>query len=290
MTAADHGFESYTGHRDEVFRHVGEAWETDHYCLDQEGLRSYQFNSLGFRSPEFNPAASFKAFIFGESDTFGLGVDFEDIWAVKVARQRANQAGFGPAQTCIMSFAESGASNSYTVRMLISQCAQQQPDLVLVQISEDERFELVNHNRTFAGGPWLAEPEVEAQIQAAVQLTSAKRAELFDLLAKGRSFLAFDSPQQALFRTLMQLQLLQGFAAGQAADVIVTGPGLERFQNADIQGDPLLGPLARALSPSLLRVLPLGALAEGDRHGLDQSHISKQQHAWLAKYILDGTA
>jgi hypothetical protein len=58
----------YSGHRLERIRNLGRAWTQTDQDTDAAGLCSYEFNSLGFRGPEFDAQAEFTVFVFGESD------------------------------------------------------------------------------------------------------------------------------------------------------------------------------------------------------------------------------
>src|ERR1044072_3782329 len=89
-------------------------------CSDDDGCL-YRFNSLGYRSAEFDPTARLKIFVSGCSYTFGLGVRLD----------RAN----------LQNFSQIGASNGYIARTIIRQCDRVRPDLAVIAFTHRERTE-----------------------------------------------------------------------------------------------------------------------------------------------------
>ncbi len=279
----------YSGQRLEIHSGIGKPSTRTNYCSDQSGTIEYEFNSLGFRGPEFDPDADFIVFLFGESDGFGLGVEFEEIWSVQVAREMAKRKGYSKEQTCIMCFAESGVSNTFIARMLVSQCTAVRPDLVLAHFAEDRRTELIGGGNGWSCGAWLSSPDLDEQIRQADGVTAAIRENLGEVLRRGRSFLDHSTPRQSLYRSLRELLLLQEFTAALQLPTICIAADAHRFFAKSLQSDPQLGPLAKTLSPDFLHCLPLAQLLADDHEAFDDFHLSARSHSTIAAHILNPT-
>jgi hypothetical protein len=276
----------YSGPRKQILTQLGTAWNVDRYDSDQTGRCAYEFNTLGYRGTEYEQSAPYKVFIFGESDAFGLGVNYEEIWAVQVARERARLAGFSAEQTCIMNFSECGASNSLIARMLVTQCNAVRPDLVLIQIAEDRRVELIDATSGLNGGPWFALKEVKKQIKKAPDLSRDERKNMLEILARGRSYLEYCTPQQGLYETLIELLLMHETASRLGVDAFAVGKELERFSSEGTSNDPRLGPLVRCMRPGFLRDVPVAETFTGDTSGVDEHHMGPVGHKTIAEHLL----
>ncbi len=276
----------YSGPRKQTFTQLGAPWKVDRYDSDQTGLCEYEFNSLGYRGAEYQADAPFKVFLFGESDAFGLGVNYEEIWAVQVARERARQAGFDAEQTCIMNFSECGASNSLTARMLVTQCNAVRPDLILIQIAEDRRVELLDATSGWNGGPWFALKEVKKQIKKAPDLSREERKRMFEMLARGRAYLDYCTPHQGLYETLIELLLMHETTLRLGVESLAVGKELGRFQAQATLQDPRLGPLVRCLRPNWLRDVPVAETFAQDTSGVDEHHMGPLGHSTIAQHLL----
>ena len=286
MTSPQNSPLPYSGQRDQVFQNLGTRWKTDKYCSDQSGSCEYQFNTLGFRGDEFAPNAKFTVFIFGESDAFGLGVAYEVSWAVQVARAKAKSAGFTEQQTCIMNFAESGASNTYIARMLATQCRLVRPDLVLVHTAVSKRTELLVGEQSWNCGPWFGEPEMDASIEQADTITEQKREELRGVLKRGRGFLEHATHDQGLYQTLIELLLIQSVTALAGIETLMIGYDLHLFALYGVTGHTRLGPLAACLDTSNFRLCPLDQVFAEDCSGIDEHHLSTEAHQTIVDRIL----
>lgn len=277
---------AYNGPRKQTLSQVGRAWTVDRFDSDQTGRHLYGHNSLGYRSAEFNPHAAFIAFVFGESDAFGLGVNSEDIWAIRVAYEAARAAGFSPAETCIVNFSESGASNSAIARQLVSQCSRVQPDLVLIQLAEDRRVELLDDVSGWNGGPWFEHPEVEEQVRSAADLSDEERDRLLSMISRGRSFLDFCTPYQGLHSSLRDLLLMQECTRRLGLDALAIGRESERFRTPSILGDTRLGPLAQCIERDFLVDVPAAKTFANDTSGVDAHHMGPVGHLAIAEYLI----
>lgn len=246
---------TYSGGKQDVLDRIGQPWRSSTFDSDLSGRHVYRFNSLGFRSDEFLVEKPFRAFIFGESDAFGLGVNFDDIWTVRVARAKAAEAGFSCAETCIMNFADSGASNAAIARTLVSQCAAVRPDLVLVQFAKDSRVELLYGESNDAGRPYEE----------------------------------FYSEEQGLYQTLLDALLMQEFARNRGLQAIAIANDVGRFRSGQVLGDPRLGPLAASLGSDFLLDVQLGRGQVDDPGAIDAEHMGPNAHANVVRRVLSAT-
>ncbi len=110
----------------------------------------YSFNSLGFRGEEFDPSADFTIFTSGCSDTFGEGVPLEKIWPEQLKAMFAIER----KSISILNLAQSGASNEYIARSLVSQVQASPPKLVIALFAQICRFEHLKDKTVHNLGPW----------------------------------------------------------------------------------------------------------------------------------------
>ncbi|MEM9273499.1 MAG: DUF6071 family protein [Cyanobacteria bacterium P01_F01_bin.143] len=122
------------------------------YGSDKADIRTYTFNSAGFRSEELNPDAALKIFVCGCSYTFGTGVNFEKSWPFLFKRRWAKYQNMALDSINLLNFSQGGASNDYVVRTLIEEIShtQIQPDLVIAGFTHVERFELFSEQDQIA--------------------------------------------------------------------------------------------------------------------------------------------
>src|SRR5262249_38488115 len=144
---------------------------------------AYSYNALGFRGPEFDPDAPLRVYAFGESDAFGLGVDFADCWPSRVVAAIAERV--GQDSVCYMNFADQGASNAHIARVVMTQCAAAPPDLVLLNFSDPGRTEGAIGGQVYHVGQWLTMPELERDIRT---IPAPQREMLLDTLRRGRAW------------------------------------------------------------------------------------------------------
>ncbi len=281
---------AYTGPRLEQRQRVGSCWETNVHDLDQSGEVRYEFNELGFRGPSFDGTRPFLVFVFGESDAFGAGVPFEASWGVLAARLEAKRQGFSPEETMVLNFSESGASNAYIARQVLSQCSALRPDLVLVGLADHDRGEIIDGHDCIAVGPWTLEPHNEVQIEKS-DLEESRKALYRRALVRGREFLRFmgtresEAQFQQVHETLRSVLLIQ--QALQAAQIssVAIGRDFERIVDLDAQHHPLLGPLVRLLDPSFVSAKSTSTLA-GSATGRDEHHLPAAGHQLVAEHVL----
>jgi hypothetical protein len=143
--------------REEHFGPDGKgAYSRNTYGLDESKTKTYYFNSLGFRSEEFDPASHVKLFVCGCSNSFGTGLEFEESWAFLFKQKLAEQRGLAESSVNLLNFSQGGASNDYITRTLIEQCARVRPDVIVAGFTHMDRFELLDETMAFFFQPaWL---------------------------------------------------------------------------------------------------------------------------------------
>jgi hypothetical protein len=115
----------------------------------------YSFNSLGYRSPEFNISTSdLKILVCGCSQTLGVGLNVSDCWPGVVQSVMSNAIA-----TTIFNLASVGASTDYVSRTVSQSISIVKPDVVLVLWPELSRREVILDSYPYvrAGGTWNAD-------------------------------------------------------------------------------------------------------------------------------------
>jgi hypothetical protein len=110
-----------------------------------DGDWGYEFNSLGYRCGEYEPAAEFRIFAVGCSNTLGVGLRTEQTWPSVFTRMFSN--GQPKKTVCLMNFAQGSASNDYISRTTITQCEASAPDLLLVNFTGMARKEYIDGHK-----------------------------------------------------------------------------------------------------------------------------------------------
>jgi hypothetical protein len=123
------------------------------YGMDESGTKTYYFNSLGFRSEEFDPDAPLKLFVGGCSQSFGTGIDLEESWAFLFKQRLAERHGLPEQSVNLMNFSQGGASNDYITRTLIEQSSLVRPDVIVAGFTHMSRFEILDETMAVHLGP-----------------------------------------------------------------------------------------------------------------------------------------
>ena len=116
---------------------------TTSYCCnhDRSGKVKYRFNSLGFRGEDYDEKAKFHIFVCGPSESFGLGLNEEDLWCYQFKLHLAREKDVDPSEVNLLNFSQIGASMDYIARVVVSQCRRVKPDLVLCALGPSSRTE-----------------------------------------------------------------------------------------------------------------------------------------------------
>lgn len=122
------------------------------YRLDDDW--GYHFNQARYRGEEFDFNAKRRIAVCGCSNTFGVGIKWEQTFAYQFKRRYAEHHGLAEDEVNLLNFAEGGASNDYIARTMLTQCSSFKPDLVLINFTFQTRKEYVTDERIEAVGPW----------------------------------------------------------------------------------------------------------------------------------------
>ena len=116
---------------------------TTQYGQEISGKHRYAFNSLGYRSEEFNPDAHFHIGVVGASNTLGIGLDYFDTYAYKFRMFIAAALGLDDGEICLANLSVAGGSNDYCARTILRQLPTYRPDLFIYDLAEVPRMELL---------------------------------------------------------------------------------------------------------------------------------------------------
>lgn len=286
----------YSGHRLGRRERIGERWSEGADERKPPGARprsatrrDYHYNELGFRGPGYRPDARWHAFVFGESDAFGDGVDFDEIWAVRAAREIAHRRGFARHETCIMNFADEGASNAHIARMVLTQCGRVRPDLILVNFAEEHRTEGWMDGEVFAAGWWLDGPETDEAVEQMSEEGGLRR-RYREWVARARAFLQFADGEQAIFDALRQFLLVQNTLRASGIEAYAIARDAKDLFRRERLEDPVLGPLLGQVDRRFLtRIDPLRARWRNDwteKH----RHYGPRTHEAIARRVVEHAA
>jgi len=133
------------------FKYTGslqDHWKRDsvNYCGDTSGKVLYRFNEYGFRETNCDLEKPV-TFVCGCSNTFGVGLNYEDTWAYKLGLNHLN-------------FSQGGASNAYIARTLIMQSEKYKPELIIAHFSYIDRIDYLVVDKPYSSvaiGKWVLE-------------------------------------------------------------------------------------------------------------------------------------
>jgi lysophospholipase L1-like esterase len=100
---------------------------------DNTGLCIYTYNELGFRGDSITKDG-FKIMSIGDSNTEGVGVNYNDTWASQLCNLIPNSVN--------QNFGMGGRSNDYISRCLLTYYDIIKPDLVLIMYTSPQRREI----------------------------------------------------------------------------------------------------------------------------------------------------
>ena len=282
----------YSGPRREILRKLGGAWQRSTHDTDLSGTRTYAFNELGYRGPSFEQGKGYLAFVFGESDAFGMGMEWEDSWCVRAAFAEAARQGFDPSDVMVMNFAESGASNSYIARLVAVQCARVQPDLVIVGLADHGRMEVLTSEESLSCGGWLEGDGVVEGVKSCDELDAASKERLVDGLERASAFRRYSDAnlsggdEQLLYHSAQSLLLIQSVLRAQGTRAVVIGRAVERLLNEKARQHPVLGTMVALLDPGILHYRSVRSITGGER-GEDGAHLAPEQHEVVANAAIE---
>ncbi len=282
---------AYTGPRLKQLDRLGTSWTTDVHDLDDSGEITYAFNELGYRGPSFDPTKPFLAFVFGESDAFGAGVPFEQSWGVLAAHREAARQGFSREDVMVMNFAESGASNTYIARQVLTQCAAIRPALVLIGLADHDRGEAIVGRQSVSIGPWIDGDLSEQQIDSS-DLDKDRKALYLNAVTRGRGLLRFlgsDGPGaelQQVNETVRSVLLMQQMLRASDIPCLAIGRDFERVVELKSQQHPVLGPLVHLIEPEFVSSRSTSTITDSAT-GQDETHLSIAGHRLVADHAME---
>ncbi|MEO1082625.1 MAG: class I SAM-dependent methyltransferase [Acidobacteriota bacterium] len=256
--------------------------------------RTYRFNALGFRGPEFDHGAEHRIYAFGESHAFGYFVDAEESWPARFAQLLIEAKGLAEDEVCFQNFADVGAPNSGVARAVLTQCAAAPPDLVLVHFGDHRRGEVFLEGRPHRLGPWLLE---DATVDAA-PASGPTRLAYLEQIERGRAFYRFalgegwsleepfsiEREATCLDATLRSILLVQHFCRAQSIPVVATFDRADVLFRHEVRSHPSLGPLLEQVDPAVLGPLRIWDI-DGDR-AADEGHAGPERHDRFARALL----
>lgn len=236
-------------------------------CLhsgDRSGSVTYAFNSLGFRSEEYDAAARFKVFVGGCSYTFGLGLAFESTWPQQLKRRYAEVRACEPSDVNVQNFGECAASNDHIARTLISQCSQVKPDLAVALFTHPDRVEMPIGNRMHKIGSWVIDDarcalEGVNDAERMGWWTSSSQEEIVELAEKATHYYLFYSSIFGVSNTLRNMLWFQFFCKSAGIQYLISLAEPHLLEEDWASRSPALTPLvnlvdrSRFLMPSLTR-------------------------------------
>lgn len=124
------------------------------YGRDHSGKNKYKFNSLGFRSEEFNPHSKKRIYVAGCSHTFGTGLNEEETWPSRFKKTFCKIYNYSKNDVNLMNFGMGGQSNDYIARNIIVQCNEVKPDLLVILFTYPSRIEYLEKKNIRSIGIW----------------------------------------------------------------------------------------------------------------------------------------
>ena len=274
----------YSGHREVRRNRIGESYVERTLDTDVSGTRTYAYNRLGYRGPEYRANAALTVFTFGESDAIGTGLEFEESWPARVVAREAEARGIDPSDVCHMNFAEPGASNAYIARSVLSQCGVVRPDLVLVNFASFDRTEGIAGGRAYPIGDWLDGPGADAALREAPE-EGGLRARLREQLDRGRHYRAFATGRGEIYASLRDMLLVQFYLRSEGIPAVAVCREREKLDFAGARADAVLGPLLGQVDESFLAPFDITWVAESGAHGVDDQHYDARTHDALAERV-----
>jgi hypothetical protein len=213
---------------------------------DQKGLQEpdhvYEFNSLGFRGTEYEPAAALRVFVCGCSYAFGMGVSANRTWPVVFTHLAAAALGVAGEQSHVQNFSQVGASNNYVARTLIKQCDQISPTLAIAAFTHNSRVEYLDGKQIRNLGYWNIDP-------------NNRFPEPPD--APGARFFRQYSERERFQNLLTNMVLFQSAMVNRRVPYIMVWIDIDRLHTAEVMSDPVLSDYYTVLDQSRISQLSI---------------------------------
>lgn len=240
---------------------------------DQDGLQepnhAYEFNSLGFRGTEYDPAAALRLFVCGCSYAFGMGVSADQTWPVVLTRLAAGVLGVPVEQSHVQNFSQVGSSNNYVARTLIKQCQQIPPTLAIAAFTHNSRVEYLDGKKIRNLGYWNIDP-------------NNRFPEPPD--APGARFFRQYSEREGLQNLLTNMVLFQSAMVNRRVPYIMVWIDIDRLHTAEVTSDPVLRDYYTVLDQS--RISQLSIKQQHIHVDTVEGHPGPQSHARFAAALV----
>jgi|GEM_PF-5020454 len=125
--------------------------------------KEYTFNSLGYRSEEYNPKAKKHIFVCGCSYTFGVGLDIEETWPSIFKEIYSKDYQYKSGDVNILNFSVPDHSNDYITRILIDQANRVKPNMIIANFTHSNRTEYIDGDKVSYIFPESAQFSSDAQ-------------------------------------------------------------------------------------------------------------------------------
>jgi hypothetical protein len=223
---------------------IGHAHEQIGYYGDVASNHTrYRFNALGYRGDDFVPTASPMVFAFGDSHTFGLGLDHEACWAKRFVHHWSVARGLDPTAACLQNFADPGASNASIARAVLTQCHAVRPDLVIVMFAPIQRTEGVAQGKAFPIGWWtIARPKSGGGAVGGVEDEWRTRA---------RAYFDFANDEACILETLRSILLVQYYCRAMQIRFVAACDGIGNVLRT-IAATPVLAALGAQVDRTVI--------------------------------------
>ena len=251
---------------------VRAAWGSD-----TSGVKTYSFNSLGFRGEDYRPCAVRRVFVCGCSHTFGTGLNEEEAWPSVFKRRYAIALGIPEKDVNLLNFADAGASNDYICRTTIVQIAASRPDALAVLFTYKNRSEHWEGEQTRALGPWVLDATADCNPWV------GDRERYRELAA---AYYDLYSDELGTVQTLKNILLVQEFCRVRKIPFVLASlesRGLYTDTRHESGPQPLLGLLERSRFAELNihdRDMQIDRAADG-------LHLGPQSHALIGKRLFE---
>lgn len=273
----------YDGAELERVQRLGQAHEQVGYYHDvaANGIR-YRFNAHGFRSADFDPLAPHRIFAFGDSHTFGIGLDYEAVWTTRFAAHWRQAKGLPESAVCLQNFADAGASNASIARAVVTQCNAVRPDLAIVKFAPFRRTEGIAGGRPFHIGWWSL-----AKTSGAPGAGGAMAEEW---RARARGYFDYANDEACVLETLRSILLVQYCCRAMQIRLVASSAAIDELARVSA-GSPLLATLWRQVDRSALCNFDIWSTpgqtpASAAERSRDGAHAGAGQHDAFAQALL----
>lgn len=250
----------------------GQKHTTHECCSDHSSRIEYRFNSLGYRSAEFDREAEVVVYVAGCSHAFGVGVAEELAWPNVFCRSFAEHYGLSAAGLNLQNFSQGAASNDYVTRVILTQCAEVEPALVLGAFTHNDRGEYLADGTLCNIGPWRVKDTEDGIGSPTVEIADA--------------FYDYYSDELGTINAVKNILLAQEFLKSRRIPYLFSWIGGGVLSRPECISCPVIGRLLELVDRAHL--CPT-SIADDDVFvdlAADHAHPGPQSHARFARRLL----